>query len=169
MNWEDYGKYATDVFTEEAVKTIKTHDPSTHPLFLYLGHLAVHSANSYSPLQAPKEIVDKFSYIENKNRRKFAGRLCQNTLFFIAQKFKLSDFIVYILIYVKIIIGMLHKLDESVGKVVSILKEKNMLKDSVILFTTDNGGPAAGFNLNAASNWPLKGVKSNSNSIETFL
>ena len=25
-------------------------------------------------------------------------------------------------------------------------------------FTTDNGGPAAGFNLNAASNWPLKGV-----------
>ena len=56
---------------------------------------------------------------------------------------------------------MLYKLDESVGKVVSILKEKNMLKDSVIMFTTDNGGPAAGFNLNAASNWPLKGVKSN--------
>ena len=26
------------------------------------------------------------------------------------------------------------------------------------MFTTDNGGPAAGFNQNAASNWPLKGV-----------
>ena len=26
------------------------------------------------------------------------------------------------------------------------------------MFTTDNGGPASGFNQNAASNWPLKGV-----------
>ena len=34
-----------------------------------------------------------------------------------------------------------------------------MLRDSVIVFTTDNGGPAAGFNQNAASNWPLRGVK----------
>ena len=33
-----------------------------------------------------------------------------------------------------------------------------MLENSVIVFTTDNGGPAAGFNQNAASNWPLKGV-----------
>ena len=56
--------------------------------------------------------------------------------------------------------GMLHKLDESVGKVVSALKETNMLENTVIGFTTDNGGPAAGFDLNVASNWPLRGVKS---------
>ena len=30
---------------------------------------------------------------------------------------------------------------------------------SVIVFTTDNGGPAAGFDINHASNWPLRGVK----------
>jgi arylsulfatase B len=34
-----------------------------------------------------------------------------------------------------------------------------MLKNSIIVFSTDNGGPAAGFNLNAASNFPLRGVK----------
>ena len=34
-----------------------------------------------------------------------------------------------------------------------------MLEDSIIVITTDNGGPAAGFNQNAASNWPLRGVK----------
>ena len=39
------------------------------------------------------------------------------------------------------------------------LQQKDMLKDSIIVFTTDNGGPAAGFNQNAASNWPLRGVK----------
>ena len=33
-----------------------------------------------------------------------------------------------------------------------------MLENSIIVFTTDNGGPANGFNLNYASNWPLRGV-----------
>ena len=34
-----------------------------------------------------------------------------------------------------------------------------MYDNSVIVFTTDNGGPAAGFDLNMASNYPLRGVK----------
>ncbi|XP_067209079.1 arylsulfatase B-like isoform X2 [Linepithema humile] len=55
--------------------------------------------------------------------------------------------------------GMLSKLDQSVGEVVEALHKKNMLRDSIIVFSSDNGGPAAGFNLNAASNWPLRGVK----------
>jgi len=58
-----------------------------------------------------------------------------------------------------IFLGMLSKLDQSVGEVVEALRKKNMLRDSIIIFSSDNGGPAAGFNLNAASNWPLRGVK----------
>lgn len=54
---------------------------------------------------------------------------------------------------------MLYKLDESVGKIVATLDEKGMLNNSIIVFTTDNGGPAGGYDNNAASNWPLKGVK----------
>lgn len=50
-------------------------------------------------------------------------------------------------------------LDDSVGAVVSALRKQNMLRNSIIIFSTDNGGPAEGFNLNAASNWPLRGVK----------
>lgn len=55
--------------------------------------------------------------------------------------------------------GMLSKLDESVGRVVEALRKRGMLKDSVIIFSTDNGGAPAGFNLNAGSNWPLRGTK----------
>lgn len=36
---------------------------------------------------------------------------------------------------------------------------KGIYDNSVIVFTTDNGGPAAGFDLNMASNYPLRGVK----------
>ena len=35
----------------------------------------MHSANTYSPLQAPQEKVDSFKYIKDENRRKFAAML----------------------------------------------------------------------------------------------
>lgn len=54
---------------------------------------------------------------------------------------------------------MVSHLDNSVGEVVDALKNNSMLENSIIIFSSDNGGPAAGFNLNAASNYPLRGVK----------
>lgn len=48
----DFGRYATDIFTEEATEAIRNHrHGDDNPLFLYLAHLAVHSANTYEPLQ----------------------------------------------------------------------------------------------------------------------
>lgn len=54
---------------------------------------------------------------------------------------------------------MLTKLDRSVGAVITALNESNMIENSIIIFSTDNGGAPQGFNLNAASNWPLRGAK----------
>ncbi|XP_008211549.1 arylsulfatase B isoform X2 [Nasonia vitripennis] len=123
--WDLHGQYSTDVFTKEAVKLIKSHNAS-QPMFLYLAHAAVHSANPYNPLPVSDEIVDKIKIPEYK-RRRFAG--------------------------------MASAMDASVGAVVEALEKRNMLRDCLIVFSTDNGGPAEGFNLNAASNWPLRGVK----------
>jgi arylsulfatase B len=53
---------------------------------------------------------------------------------------------------------MISKLDESVGKVVEALKEKNILNDTIILFYSDNGAPSEGLFDNSGSNHPLKGV-----------
>ncbi|XP_013392220.1 arylsulfatase J-like isoform X1 [Lingula anatina] len=120
------GRYSTELFTEEATKIIQRHD-TNKPLFLYLPHQAVHSANPWDPLEALDKYYKLFPNIHDENRRKFAA--------------------------------MAAALDDSVKNVTKALNERGMLNNSVIVFSTDNGGPAAGFNANHASNWPLRGVK----------
>ncbi|ODN02400.1 Arylsulfatase J [Orchesella cincta] len=124
--YENFGVYTTDLYTDEANSIIRSHNKSK-PLFLTVSHTAVHSANPYKLLQAPKANIDNFSKIQNMQRRIYAA--------------------------------MVQKLDDSVGSVVKTLQDEGMLNNSIIIFTTDNGGPAEGFNGNAASNWPLRGVK----------
>ncbi|XP_064474814.1 arylsulfatase B-like isoform X2 [Ornithodoros turicata] len=68
------GLYSTDLFTERAVSIIDKHDKSK-PMFMYLCHMAPHSGNEVDPLQAPQEYIDKFQYIENKNRSTYAAML----------------------------------------------------------------------------------------------
>jgi hypothetical protein len=72
--WEFDGQYATDVFTNVSMDIIRSHNKST-PLFLYVAHAAVHAANIGKALEAPQEIINKFSYISDPNRRTYAGKL----------------------------------------------------------------------------------------------
>ncbi|KAK3762415.1 hypothetical protein RRG08_061665 [Elysia crispata] len=125
--WNCTGQYSTTLFRDEAVRIIHEHNVS-EPLFLYLPFQAVHSGNKNGVhLQAPKSYIDKFSYIENADRRTYAA--------------------------------MVSALDDAVGDVYDMLNSRGMLANSIIVFTTDNGGPANGFDNNAASNFPLRGLK----------
>ena len=56
--------------------------------------------------------------------------------------------------------AMVAALDEMIGRVVLGLEEANLLHNTVVIFSSDNGGGAAGYGLSFASNWPLRGVKS---------
>lgn len=69
-----HGKYATEIFTEEAVQIIRNHE-KTKPLFLYVAHAAVHSGNPYNPLPVHDSVVKKFQNISNYERMRFAGKL----------------------------------------------------------------------------------------------
>ncbi|XP_071099227.1 arylsulfatase B-like [Haliotis cracherodii] len=51
--------------------------------------------------------------------------------------------------------GTMSALDEAVGNVTKAPKEKGSFENTLILFTTDNGGPLG----NNANNWPLRGGK----------
>lgn len=53
---------------------------------------------------------------------------------------------------------MVSKLDQSVGAVVGALGRKNMLKNSVIVFASDNGPSNIGSYKNWGSCYPFRGV-----------
>lgn len=48
-------------------KIVKSHNPA-QPLFLYMAFQNVHS-----PVQAPQQYVDKYQFIKNDLRRRYAG------------------------------------------------------------------------------------------------
>lgn len=121
-----FGQYSTEIFTEKAGEIIKNHNPD-EPLFMYVAHQAVHSANEDDLLEAPQKYIDRFPNISFMKRRKFAG--------------------------------MVAALDDSVGNITRYLKEAGLYNDTIIIFTTDNGGPAHGFDGNYANNFPLRGIK----------
>ena len=52
--------------------------------------------------------------------------------------------------------AMLTELDESLGRVVKALHERQMLNNSIVVFSTDNGGAAANFQKGAGCNQPLR-------------
>lgn len=63
-------EYATDLFTEEAIKIIENHE-LPRPLYLQISHLAVHA-----PLEQPLDngYNDReFTHIREPNRRKYAS------------------------------------------------------------------------------------------------
>ena len=51
--------------------------------------------------------------------------------------------------------AMLQAADEGIGNITNLLQQKNMLDNTIIIFTTDNGGQTR----QGSSNWPLRGNK----------
>ncbi|KAL1509594.1 hypothetical protein ABEB36_004305 [Hypothenemus hampei] len=60
----------------------------------------------------------------------------------------------------RIYAAMVSMLDKSVGSVVTALREKHMLENSIIIFMSDNGAAPEGVHANHGSNYPFRGIKS---------
>ncbi len=59
--------YSTDLITNEAIRLIENRDPE-RPFFLYLAYNAVHT-----PLMAPDNLVEKYSFIDRSERQTYAA------------------------------------------------------------------------------------------------
>uniref|UniRef100_L7LZW8 Putative arylsulfatase b n=1 Tax=Rhipicephalus pulchellus TaxID=72859 RepID=L7LZW8_RHIPC len=55
--------------------------------------------------------------------------------------------------------GMVDALDQSVGQVVKALSDAGMLENTIIVFSSDNGGGPWGEHNSRGFNWPLRGAK----------
>lgn len=122
---KDYkkGDFLTDALTDKAIEFID--QSSDQPFFLCLSHYAMHT-----PIQAPPALVEKYKakkiemYGEGKHpmlEEKY------NTLATTRQENPAYA-------------GMMENLDTNIGRVMEHLKQKGILENTIIVFTSDNGG-----------------------------
>lgn len=179
------GDYLTDRLTDEALKFIDKH--SRQPFFLYLSHFAVHD-----PIQGRADLVEKYEkkrsqlppadrpyILEGNPDAKTAytrGQLDQ-----MIQEDAYAPYRVLPNQMVKIkqrqdnpqFAAMVESVDESLGRILAKLKALGLVEDTIIIFTSDNGGMSAANFGNpdhvipsadldeyySTSNLPLRGAK----------
>lgn len=126
------GEYLTDRLTNEALNLINKAEDK--PFFLYLSYYTVHI-----PLQAPLSLVKKFeqkakrlgldqinplvpagySPVVDGKSQKLEKRIIQSDPTYAA---------------------MIYSLDLNIGRLIDQLEKDNKLEDTLIIFTSDNGG-----------------------------
>ncbi|KAK9872814.1 hypothetical protein WA026_019598 [Henosepilachna vigintioctopunctata] len=125
--WKDKGIYATHIFTEKALDIIDAQNKDI-PMFLMVGHLAVHTGkNGMVEVADEKTMNNTYGYIADLERRRY--------------------------------VDALMNLDDSVGRIVEKLQQRDLLQNSVVIFMSDNGAQIRGIFHNGGSNYPLRGEK----------
>ena len=140
------GEYLTDRLAQEAIDIIDDYHSNKEPFLVYLSFYNVHT-----PLQAPKELVDKYKTKSQSISGKEFGP--EEQVWPGAKKRN-----VRILQKHPTYAAMVQKMDEAVGKVLSKLKELAIEKETIVCFTSDNGGLSTSEG-SPTSNLPLRGGK----------
>jgi arylsulfatase A-like enzyme len=149
------GEYLTDRQTNEAIRFIEENNKK--PFFVYLSYYAVHN-----PMQAKEEHIRKFivkadslglSKMEAFTREKEWIRPSMS-----------NDFKERIIHSNPVYAAMIYSVDENIGKLLKKLEELKLDKNTIIIFTSDNGGlatsagsPTCNTPLRAGKGWLYEG------------
>jgi arylsulfatase A-like enzyme len=127
------GIYLTDYLTDRAVDLIRNQSEEK-PFFLNMWYYSVHV-----PIQAKEEKIRKY---EEKAKR--MGLDKQKALEegerFPVEKKQDKRVIRRLIQSDPVYAAMIESLDENVGKLLDVLEEKGIAKDTAVFFTSDNGG-----------------------------
>jgi arylsulfatase A-like enzyme len=149
------GEYLTDRQTDEAIKFIE--GAKDKPFFVYLSYYAVHN-----PMQGKEDLIKYFQHkadsmglsdIEPFNRDKEWVKLAPG-----------GDFKERIIQSYPVYAAMIYSVDENLGKLFDKLGKLGLDKNTIIFFTSDNGGlstaegsPTTNFPLRAGKGWLYEG------------
>ncbi|CAN5458992.1 sulfatase [soil metagenome] len=129
------GKYLADEITDQAIRLLNNRDRS-RPFFLNLWHYAVHT-----PIQAPAELVEKYrrkaaelglDQIDPLVKGELMSFITDHPRHVIRRMFQ-SD---------PVYAAMIENLDTNVGRLLDALAAEGLAENTVVVFTSDNGGVA---------------------------
>lgn len=149
------GEYLTDRLTDEAMKFIEVN--SQDPFFIYLSYYAVHN-----PMQAKEAHIRKF---EDKARKFGLDKMEAFTRDrdWISPSMS-SNYKERIIQSNPVYAAMIWSVDENIGRLIRKLNELNISDNTVIIFTSDNGGlatsegsPTCNSPLRAGKGWLYEG------------
>jgi len=141
------GEYLTERLTKEALKFMEDAARQKNPFLLYFSEYAVHT-----PLEAKPEVVEKY--------KAKAARIPQAAPEFLTDHGcpvrQIQNQPAYA--------TMVESLDDSVGRVLAKLQELNLETNTIVIFTSDNGGlstaegmPTSNLPLRAGKGWGYEG------------
>jgi len=140
------GEYLTQRLTNEAINTLK--NTKDNPFLLVLSYYSVHV-----PLQAPKPTIEKYRQLSRglSDKQEFGQEeQVLPQLKSIRKVRKVQNHPTYA--------AMIEQMDANVGRVLAQLEQSGLADNTMVIFTSDNGGLATseGF---PTSNLPLRGGK----------
>jgi arylsulfatase A-like enzyme len=130
------GTYLTDHLTDAAIQLIRETDE--RPFFLHLSHYAVHT-----PIQAPPALVAKYTAKAKRLGLDQVNPLCDGEHFHTE---RMRDAIVKHRLFQSdpTYAAMMENLDANIGRVLAALDDTGQAENTLVIFTSDNGGLATG-------------------------
>ncbi|MBL4574786.1 MAG: sulfatase [Opitutaceae bacterium] len=155
-NGED-GEYLTDRLTDESIRLIKEAD-ADQPFFLNLWHYAVHT-----PIESPDPLIQKYEKkaallgLDKENPLEEGENFpCQHKKHLKVQRRKFQSDPAYA--------AMVENLDQNIGRLMNALEESGQADNTLIIFTSDNGGlstaegsPTSNAPLHEGKGWMYEG------------
>lgn len=126
------GEYLTDRITDEAINLIKNN--TNRPFFLNLWHYAVHT-----PIEAKEEDIKRFEKKAKEMGLDKVQALEEGKYFPTAYKshHRITRRVVQ---SDPVYAAMIYNLDWNIGRLLDALEESGQAENTVIIFTSDNGG-----------------------------
>lgn len=149
------GEFLTDRLTTEAIEFIKEKSKENKPFFVDLSYYAVHE-----PIKAKQEYIEKF-----KKKAHLLGLDTLTTFLKDAPWMQNQpDWGERIVQSNPVYAALLYSVDENVGRIMTLLEKLNISKNTIIIFTSDNGGlstsegaPTSNLPLRYGKGWNYEG------------